>query len=164
MLTGCVSQAHVEEANRLSAITPALQAADFAAQFYGVKPEVVSVLLFEQSSTKVKAQTRSPEGRICHLDMVSVSTDAQAPHGWLMSAIKCDVPNVAGPSTATTIEKVTTTFRTVDVDGRKINLADTSYTENGKQVTCQQYVKETSVAADGTKVSVKIDKTCQTSN
>ncbi|HHK0379370.1 TPA: hypothetical protein ACQQJB_003543 [Pseudomonas aeruginosa] len=94
-LAGCASQSQIDEKNRLAAANPAIQAADFAAQFYGVKSETVSVLLFDQSANQVKAQTRSPDGRFCHLDMVS-APGAQTPKGWLMRSVQCDVPNIAG--------------------------------------------------------------------
>lgn len=96
LLSGCAFQAQNDEKNGLSAIAPAIQAADFAAQFYRVKSEAVSVLLFAQSSTLVKAQTRSPDGRFCHLDMVPASADAGGPGSWLLRSIQCDVPNIAG--------------------------------------------------------------------
>ena len=96
LLSGCAFLVQNDEKNGLSAIAPAIQVADFAAQFYGVKSEAVSVLLFAQSSALVKAQTRSPDGRFCHLDMVPASADAGGPGSWLIRSIQCDVPNIAG--------------------------------------------------------------------
>lgn len=64
------------------------------------------------------------------------------------------------PSSATSAEKDVTTFRIVEVDGKKIELADTSYTEKGMRISCQQYVKSVTGATDGHSAEIQIDKTC----
>ncbi|MEG0870291.1 MAG: hypothetical protein RSG77_25085 [Hafnia sp.] len=56
------------------------------------------------------------------------------------------------------------TFHTVEVEGQSLQLATTSHTDNQKHVTCQQYVKDSSVSAGGNHVSVTLDKYCQSSN
>ncbi|MDU8351041.1 hypothetical protein RYA05_03925 [Pseudomonas syringae pv. actinidiae] len=61
---------------------------------------------------------------------------------------------------AVAAESPAPTFRTVDVNGQKVQLASTSTKENGKLVVCQQYIKSISVAADGVDYTVTIDKTC----
>lgn len=99
-LTGCASRPQTDEQSRVAAFAPALTAADFAAQVYGVEPKNVSVLLFEQSPNKARAQIRSPEGRICHLDMVSAPAGIQTARGWLISSVLCGVPDIAGGSNA----------------------------------------------------------------
>lgn len=63
-------------------------------------------------------------------------------------------------STVFAAESDAPTFRTVDVSGQVIQLADTSFVENGKRVTCQQYVKSVSKIANGKGYDIVIDKTC----
>lgn len=53
-----------------------------------------------------------------------------------------------------------TSFRTIEVNGQEIVLADSSYVENGVQVTCQQYVEGISENIKDKGMTVTIGKTC----
>jgi hypothetical protein len=60
-------------------------------------------------------------------------------------------------------EKVSMNFRTVDVDGQKISLADTLFSDNGKDIYCQRYIQNVAQNPAKTKMDVTLGELCETS-
>jgi len=130
-LAGCASQPQSDEQRVNAAFAPTLAAADFAAQVYGKE---ISVLLFDQSPNKARAQIRSPEGRICHLDLVLAPADVQTSRGWLISAVQCGVTDVSGASLSGVSQ--------IEAEGKHSTVTSPfKYTKDGQAISCQEYWK-----------------------
>jgi hypothetical protein len=76
--------------------------------------------------------------------------------------------NVEGHGVALTItsdsmdmlSKPSVSFRTEQVNGVSIRLADTNYTENGKRVACKQFIRNVEKDAKGQPTVIAVDKDC----
>ncbi|MNF34349.1 hypothetical protein D3C85_798260 [compost metagenome] len=67
----------------------------------------------------------------------------------------------AAPSSATGSPSVS--FRSVDVAGERVSLADTHYIKDGKAVSCQQYIENVNTvpSPQGTETTVHTYNECQ---
>lgn len=68
---------------------PEQSAADFIAQFYGVKPEQVSVTLLKRDKNSASAVTKAPGQPDCSLDLAP-APESNAKYGWLIGGLACD--------------------------------------------------------------------------
>lgn len=68
---------------------PEQSAADFIAQFYGVKPEQVDVTILKRVRTSATAVTKVPGQPTCSLELAP-APESNAKYGWLIGGLACD--------------------------------------------------------------------------
>lgn len=80
----------------------------------------------------------------------------------IVSAFVAALTGCAAPSSATDTPSVS--FRSVDVAGERVSLADTHYVKDGKTVSCQQHIENVNTvpSSQGPETTVLTYSDCQT--
>jgi hypothetical protein len=79
----------------------------------------------------------------------------------IVSVFVATLSGCAAPSSATDTRSVS--FRSVDVAGERVSLADTQFIKDGKAVSCQQHIENVNTAPSpqGTETTVHTYNECQ---
>lgn len=93
--TFCAGAAASEPSAPEKKTDPEQSASGFIAQFYGVKPEQVSVTIIKRDKMSATAVTKVSGQPTCSLDLVPAPA-SNAKYGWLIGGLACDKAGQAG--------------------------------------------------------------------